>query len=297
MSDPFPNFARGDPLNLKAETLNGWNLAGRFARQQLATTSSERQLDDGRRMEVVRVENQTGDIVAPGACLKLGDPAVLPTLNAATFATKINFQGTTPAAITDLFAVTIDPIRAGGIGLGVVAGAVYVEINVGVEAHRFATPYPGQNGYMQSAYSGPARILWKESGTGIKRAYVLIGAVSVGESWTWTATKTTDYAAAIGEAVTCDVSTAGFTVTLPDWATSPTGSIVLISCIAYTLAGGHFVSAAPTGSDKINGLAATQVCADRGVNVGSDVNAGGDWRFIRSPDSAQGWSCNRYLST
>lgn len=106
--------------------------------------------------------------------------------------------------------------------------------------------------------------------------------------------KTTTYTASSGEDVICDISGGGFTVTLPALSGAKP---IRISCIAYTLGGGNFVSVTPDGTEKINGITGTQVLADRGVSIGSDVNVGGSWLFRPSANSSIGWKCDRYLST
>ena len=113
--------------------------------------------------------------------------------------------------------------------------------------------------------------------------------------YTWTTTKTSAYTAAVGEAVVCDVSGGGFTVTLPPWSASPENGRILISTIAYVAGVGKFASVAPDGSDLINGISQVSKMADSGINTTTDINIGGDWRFIRSANASVGWSCSRYL--
>lgn len=116
--------------------------------------------------------------------------------------------------------------------------------------------------------------------------------------FTWTSTVTSNYAASIGEAVTCDVSAGGFSVTLPDWATSPINGKVLISTLACLPTPNRFASVVPTGTDKINGIVATTlVMADSGLLLVSASNVGGHWIFTRAGNSDVGWSSSRYLNT
>jgi len=48
-----------------------------------------------------------------------------------------------------------------------------VRIDVTSSPHRYANPIDGQSGYLRSDATGLFRILWKESGTGIKWAVVI----------------------------------------------------------------------------------------------------------------------------
>lgn len=114
----------------------------------------------------------------------------------------------------------------------------------------------------------------------------------------WTATKTSDYTASVGEAVVCDISGGDLTVTLPDLSTVPTNGEVWIETLRYTSGTGKFVSVVAYSTDKIDGTASTTfVLADYGVNIGTDVNNGGIWRFRKSSNAAVGWASDRYLST
>lgn len=274
MADTFRDVVRGEPLVLRADQINGWNQAGRFAQSQRNTTGSDRQINDGRRPEVVRIQNKTGAAIPPATVLKLGDPVVLPAVNENTFTTQINFQGTTPAAVTDLFAIMIDPVTANGIGLGMVVGAAFVEVNVGDASHVYATPYPGQNGYMASANYGPARILWKESGTGIKRCYVLIG--GQGPEWVYVF-KTTDYTGSAGEHVSYDISGASRTFTFP---ASPT--------VGDKLRVGLNAGASP----NLLTLDGNGNNVEGGSRTLSDANCYFAWREFRYLGGTVGWSSN-----
>jgi len=72
-------------------------------------------------------------------------------------------------------AIAATPISPGKFGRIVVAGAVQAIVNVTSTGHKFAVIESGEP-YLQSASSGPMRLLWSESGTGEKRAFVALGA-------------------------------------------------------------------------------------------------------------------------
>lgn len=110
----------------------------------------------------------------------------------------------------------------------------------------------------------------------------------------WTDTKSADYTASPWEAV---VIYGAHTIKLPDWATSPVNCEVLISNLAAGSANYATLTVLTVG-DKINGVTNfSGLMIDAGRNSGSDNNAGGDWRAIRSANSDVGWSCSRYLKS
>lgn len=113
--------------------------------------------------------------------------------------------------------------------------------------------------------------------------------------YVWTATKTADYTAEAGDGVVCDLSSSSFTVTLPEWATTPTNARVGIQVNRY--AGTRYVSVAPHAGDKIRGNTSTWALLDKGLVVGVDWSEGGFWEFIRTSNSDCGWSCSRFLNT
>ena len=92
------------------------------------------------------------------------------------------------------FVIALEPIAVGSLGRVAVAGVVQVMLNITDAAHTFATAKDGDLTQLQSATSGEATILWKDSGTGSgKRALVRFGAAGASggsrlakTSGTWT---------------------------------------------------------------------------------------------------------------
>ena len=68
--------------------------------------------------------------------------------------------------------VLAEPLAAGAIGLAVLTGATPALVNVSNTNHKFATPAHNVTGNLVSAETGPYRILWRESGSGLKWAVV-----------------------------------------------------------------------------------------------------------------------------
>jgi len=71
-----------------------------------------------------------------------------------------------PTGTVGGFVVAVEPIANGKIGRAAVSGVVQAKVDVTDAGHTFATPKPGSTTAFDSGSSGPALILWKESGTG-----------------------------------------------------------------------------------------------------------------------------------
>ena len=115
-------------------------------------------------------------------------------------------------------------------------------------------------------------------------------------AYIWTSAKTTNYSAAVWEAVLCDLSSGSFTVTLPQYSACAENDRVLVAIIRNITAN-RTVSIAPFAGDKINGSTSNWVLTDSGTDYTTDGSAGGYWEFIRSSSSSLGWACSRFLNT
>jgi hypothetical protein len=81
----------------------------------------------------------------------------------------IVLTGVTPAAEhSGKFVICAEPIKYGEIGTAYISGVVPVKIDVTDTAHTFAAVKAGSRIELNSADDGAAKILWQESGTGIK---------------------------------------------------------------------------------------------------------------------------------
>ena len=72
------------------------------------------------------------------------------------------------------FVILQNPIPDGGYGKALVFGITAVKIDMENEAHQFADVDDGVTTVLASGTSGAARIIWVESGTGEKWAYVAL---------------------------------------------------------------------------------------------------------------------------
>lgn len=181
MSDPFRPVTSGDRFRPSARA---WNALMRLA-----------QAFDGGGMDAtglaalgmaspapVLVQNASGADRDEFDVLGVDSPLVLPSdgdMPLSQFKTTAAVKGVTPSEADHLgrFVVLSGPVKDGAIGRGYVSGICPVKVNVQDEDHRWAEIKDGET-RLQSAGSGSAVIVWRESGTGEKWAVVhLAGAM------------------------------------------------------------------------------------------------------------------------
>jgi len=175
MGDPFRKAISGQPLRVPARTWNAFLEAARSHRDRQEDLGREaRPLGDS---GIVLVKNATGSDVGRFSVLGIDGVLITPEDNEAEFLSRTALTGVTPT--TDhrgRFVVLLEPLRGGVLGRAVVTGPAPVQINVNHEDHGWADVKEGDATQLESARTGAALVLWKESGTGTKWAVVLLGA-------------------------------------------------------------------------------------------------------------------------
>lgn len=124
----------------------------------------------------VYVRNDTATAKPPFSVLKIGEPTIDVTQDSLLHECRIRpcLPGTAPSAATDPFVITLDNALPGETVRGAIMGGMVCDIEVSDAGHGFAAPSGSFTSKLASASSGPAKIVHKESGTGTKRAYVLM---------------------------------------------------------------------------------------------------------------------------
>lgn len=186
MGDTFEKVAPGEPLQIAARTWNGLLDAGRdFAARKLGTEGAPAKLAALNPAVRVLVSNGTGAAIPAGSVLKLGTP----TISAVDYPRQVTqtplFPGTAPSASTDQFAITLDPLEVDEIGRAVVLGLVCCDVVMNSASDGYASPAASITATMNSSASGPARIIWVESGTGTKKAALLLNGQAAGADSPW----------------------------------------------------------------------------------------------------------------
>lgn len=183
MADPLQHVAPGDPPPNRAVTYNLLFDAAKAHRDRKQLRAGQ----DGARRPLanaaleVWVRNDTGGTLAIRSVAALGTPVISAVDYPIGVQREPVFPGTAPADSSDVFAVLIEPIEDGKLGRAVVMGLAVCDVVVNDAGHEYAEPAASTTATLASAATGPARIVWRESGSsGTKRAVVLLGSDSLG---------------------------------------------------------------------------------------------------------------------
>ncbi len=193
MAVTFPRVSAGDPLRITAETWNALMGLGQQLRAGDAGThpagNNGGQLPPG----VAWMFNDSGEDRNEFEILGIDEVLVKPENGLAEFLYSTpTFVGKTPSWSEDnpdnwthhvgRWAVLLEPIACGKIGKVRWHGVVPVTLEVITEFDQRAEILDGDGDAtkLRSGALGSARILWKESGTGDKRALVSFGDGPIG---------------------------------------------------------------------------------------------------------------------
>lgn len=173
MGDVFKKVQPGQRLEFTAEAYNAFLDAARAHKADRHNRLSD-YADQFRQATIIRVQNGAGKGLKRFSVLAYDDPIVGPDANLQQFQNQANLKGVVPTDPTRRFCVLLEPLADNAIGRVVAAGVTPVQVNVLRESDRFAEIDPDETDQLRSSKSGPAAILWKESGTGVKWAIVLL---------------------------------------------------------------------------------------------------------------------------
>jgi hypothetical protein len=122
----------------------------------------------------ILIRNDTGGNLSRYSVVGLGASVCNPATKEIFFDSEIVLAGETPTLASHVgkFAILGDAIREDQVGYAHVRGFVQATVEVVDEAHGFADVTDGDPTKLTSNTTGNARIVWKESGTGTKRAIV-----------------------------------------------------------------------------------------------------------------------------
>ena len=192
--DPYRKALPGEKLRIPAVA---WNRVLDMVAPSSGTAAGE---EFSYRQANLRLycQNSTGTGVDRWDVLAI--TGVTPTPSGVTGAAAEQFQRSpavvgvaTTAETGGAFVVAVEPIRAGELGLVAVAGVVQARVQMRCTGHQYAKPKANEIGYMQSADSGPFRIMWVgatgpiptgTTGPGTPWALLLFGTERTSESIT-----------------------------------------------------------------------------------------------------------------
>jgi len=178
MADSLKKVRSGDRLTIAAGAYNAFVDAALDLRQRQSGISRTPQSGE-RQPGIVLLKNATGEDRVRFDVLGLDGPVQLPSDNEAEFQNRVTMVGSIPSMVRHRgrFAVLLEPIPAGSMGFGIVAGLTVAWVCFESEAHAYADVCDGDPWCLQSAAYGGARILWKDepSGSDGRWAVALLG--------------------------------------------------------------------------------------------------------------------------
>lgn len=160
-----------------------WNRIVRATEQteQMAHGANSDVSFSGRAPNIVLAKNTTGDELGRYEVVAFSGIETDPTESAAAMRAYAERPILTARKFEDgddvAWGITIDAIKTDAIGRVAVAGCMPVLISVSSTDHAYAQPYIGVVEQLKScaATEGAATVMWKEGGTGLKRAIVRLG--------------------------------------------------------------------------------------------------------------------------
>lgn len=163
----------GSPLDIPAAT---WNRVLDLLRRDTRREGGGPLADAVRATVTVLVRNDTGSAAGHGYCLSIDGTPLDPTDGPPAWLSRPVLSGGEPAASTDPFVVLLEPLGDVAVGRAAIAGLAVAQVDVTDAGHDYAGPTPGDATKLTSGLSGPARILWRESGsTGTQACVLLLG--------------------------------------------------------------------------------------------------------------------------
>lgn len=179
MPDPLADARSGyiSPFVNNRETVNEVLRTARAARagQFGPRPFEDKPADEPAQLIAWGLNRTTTDFPALSV-VKLGDASTYLSAVEAPYAVRRRpvFTITTPDATTNTFGILLEPCSYNQAARLATLGVMPVDVEITDAAHTFAVPINGTYSKLTSATSGPARIISRESGTGTKRAVVLV---------------------------------------------------------------------------------------------------------------------------
>ena len=161
--DPLKKVQAGERLEITAEAWNAFLDAVRWVRQQQHSRDQEAGAEF-RQTGIVKVRNQSGADRERFDILGVADPIIQPADNAQEFKNRVALEGVVPTMEhRGRFLILLEPLKAGAIGRGIIAGVTLARLLVTSQLYEFAQVIPGNTHALENVPAGSARVLWIES--------------------------------------------------------------------------------------------------------------------------------------
>lgn len=161
MADPLQKVNPTDALRFRADSFNAFVDAAKWVRTQMrGQGDSVPEIPELTPALLVFVKNTTGSTILENAPVVWDGTTPISPVTATQNANRQPVFGlAAPASNTDPVLITQAPIETDKIGIAAVAGVTVAQVSVSDASHRFARPIAGNTLTLESATSGPVRIL------------------------------------------------------------------------------------------------------------------------------------------
>ena len=173
------NVTKGQQFT-KAEANALLRVEREFSRQRKQTSGSKQDLALADSQTFAWTRNATGADLSWGEIVGIDFDTPLISPDYSAFLDALGLRGLMPTSAdhhSGGFGVTLDPIPDGEVGRVVVAGACRCKLSVTNAADNYADVTNNSKAYLTTGAGGPARILYKPTGTGALTGIVRLGAV------------------------------------------------------------------------------------------------------------------------
>jgi hypothetical protein len=175
MSDPLGRLSVGDAIPTQQTTWNAILDAARAYRAGGGRPQQGAIVDNSKpesSLEIL-VRNDTGGNLLQGSIVEIRESLVSLTDFPSEANYKPFFEAIAPTREDCFFAVLRDPIANGQFGAAMIFGPAVCQLDVVDTDHQYARVVTGDSTYLRSSsVFGPAKILWKTTGTGTQTAIV-----------------------------------------------------------------------------------------------------------------------------
>jgi hypothetical protein len=175
VGDKFQSVQAGERIGISASTWNAMIDAAKTHEQRKfnATSQSDPFHRNG---DICKVLNESAQDLPRFGVAGVTGPLIAPSVNLTEFQTRAAFRvGVPTEASHGQFAILTEPIPAGKIGHAWLSGVCPAQVLVTQEEHLHCEAAQGATTALKSDCFGSARILWRESGTGLKWALIRLG--------------------------------------------------------------------------------------------------------------------------
>lgn len=167
MGDTFKKVQSGDPLRIPAETFNTFIDAARDFKARRQSRTRESQVEF-RQTGIIPVKNNSGADRERFDVVGIDRPIFTPNDSLTSFQNQVSLVGVTPTEADHFgkFAVLLEPLPPGRIGMACISGVCVVRLCVEDASHEFADIDDGQASNLKTGTTGSAFILWREASSG-----------------------------------------------------------------------------------------------------------------------------------